>query len=350
MSKKVNPTLVGLFVVTGVALFLAALLTLGSGDYFREKREFILYFNESVHGLQKGAPVKFKGVTIGSVQEIRLNYDAAKDRVRIPVKIEVETDAALGDLELPAAAGGATTEADDLFNHLIGRLNTDSLVTGRIYIGLRYDPDERSRLEAAQTSPPSRKEIPTEPSSLAEIMDQIQSANIPGLVQSVKEVVDKVNAGLDAIQFPDLNRETLKTLTSVRKTIDGLQVQRSLDAFNTAMAAAKDAMATANRTLASAEKTSDELRGLTSDMRGEIRPLTQKLGTALDEAGSALQEFELAAAELRRLASPQSPARQRLTDTLDEVKLLARSIRELTDRLNRTPDMLLRGRRVPDDR
>ena len=72
MNKKISPTLIGAFVVGAVALLVIAVIAFGSGRLFRETKEFVLYFDGTVNGLHVGAPVKFKGVEIGSVKDILL--------------------------------------------------------------------------------------------------------------------------------------------------------------------------------------------------------------------------------------------------------------------------------------
>ena len=83
MNKKISPTLIGVFVVGAVALIVIAILVFGSGRLFRQSRDFVLYFDNSVNGLRVGAPVKFKGVEIGQVKRIKLRLeDIASGEVR----------------------------------------------------------------------------------------------------------------------------------------------------------------------------------------------------------------------------------------------------------------------------
>src|SRR4029450_5040348 len=92
MNKKISPAMIGAFVLGAVALIVIAILVFGSGRLFRQTRSFVLYFDNSVNGLRIGAPVKVKGVEIGSVKDIRLlllvGQGTAGDK--IPVIIEID--------------------------------------------------------------------------------------------------------------------------------------------------------------------------------------------------------------------------------------------------------------------
>jgi len=70
MSKKVNTTSIGLFIVSGAALGVIGLLLFSSSKMFSKTREIIAYFDGTLNGLHEGAPVKFRGVTIGSVNGV----------------------------------------------------------------------------------------------------------------------------------------------------------------------------------------------------------------------------------------------------------------------------------------
>jgi paraquat-inducible protein B len=72
MGKKVNPTVIGLFVVGAIALAVIGVIVFGSGQFFKHTQRFVMYFPGSVNGLSIGAPIKFKGVDIGTVSDIRL--------------------------------------------------------------------------------------------------------------------------------------------------------------------------------------------------------------------------------------------------------------------------------------
>jgi paraquat-inducible protein B len=78
MAKAANTKLIGIFVLAGLALAIAAILIFGGGSVFRPVKPVVMYFTASVQGLNVGSPVMFRGVPVGRVTAINLNFDPAK--------------------------------------------------------------------------------------------------------------------------------------------------------------------------------------------------------------------------------------------------------------------------------
>ncbi len=92
MSKKANTTAIGVFVVGAIVLVVAGIIVFGGGRFFKDTKKFVLFFEGSMQGLGKGAPVAFKGVRVGSVTEIKVILDSRDLSPQIPVFIEIEPD------------------------------------------------------------------------------------------------------------------------------------------------------------------------------------------------------------------------------------------------------------------
>src|SRR5262245_30410771 len=92
MSKKANPTTIGLFIVIALTLGVCGLLLFSSSRLFSQRVEIILYFNESLNGLNEGAPVKYRGVTIGSVKRVMIRFNQAANDYAMPVIVEIQKD------------------------------------------------------------------------------------------------------------------------------------------------------------------------------------------------------------------------------------------------------------------
>src|SRR5205807_4801515 len=140
MGRRVSPTLIGAFVLVGTALAVAALVVFGSGKFFHHKYRFVLYFEGSVNGLNIGAPVKFKGVEIGSVSQVLLDFENPSRDFRIPVIIQLDADK-LDQLGSNADFDDPRVMKTAIEHGLRGQLATQSLVTGLQFVELDFHPE-----------------------------------------------------------------------------------------------------------------------------------------------------------------------------------------------------------------
>src|SRR3954466_4770999 len=106
MKTKFNPTVVGAFVIGGFALLIVALLSFGGGSFFSKPQQFVVYFDESIHGLDKGLPVKLRGVRIGRVTSLNIRYDEKSNKSVAAVICEFSKDV------VTDAQGGAFDVSD----------------------------------------------------------------------------------------------------------------------------------------------------------------------------------------------------------------------------------------------
>ena len=75
MAKQRTNLLIGIFVTLGVLLGVVAIIWVGATSYFQKGETYISYFDESVQGVQKDSAVKFRGVDVGRVEDIRVAPD-----------------------------------------------------------------------------------------------------------------------------------------------------------------------------------------------------------------------------------------------------------------------------------
>ena len=97
---------------------------------YSRKIEFISYFDNSVRGLNVGAPIEFKGIKIGTVKDVKIEFDAENTNFRIPVLYEIELDR-ISEIKGNIIADGA------IFPILIERglraqLKSGNIVTGQL--------------------------------------------------------------------------------------------------------------------------------------------------------------------------------------------------------------------------
>ncbi|HZJ71395.1 MAG TPA: MlaD family protein, partial [Planctomycetota bacterium] len=88
IAPQANRWKLGLFVTLVCTLGVAALVAFGSTKLNRERIDMVTYFDETVQGLDEGSPLKWRGVTIGSVSHIGI----APDRRHVEVHVDVYSD------------------------------------------------------------------------------------------------------------------------------------------------------------------------------------------------------------------------------------------------------------------
>src|SRR5260370_15601313 len=146
MGKRISPTAIGMFVVGSFALVIAAIVVVGSGSLFKKPLRFVCMFQGNVNGLRIGAPVKFKGVQIGTVEEIKLALSPSEGTVRPNLK-ELRLPVIIGIERSMIVQSGGTGHAlsqpglEDLVAPGIrAQLHTESLLTGLLLVHLDLSP------------------------------------------------------------------------------------------------------------------------------------------------------------------------------------------------------------------
>lgn len=312
MSKKANPAIIGAFVVGGLALLVVGIILVARMRFFRETKRVVVYFRQSVNGLRIGAAVKFKGIEIGTVQDIRLNLSKVRrepDRIHIPVVLEIDQDrlhaeGSYVDLNDPTVFPSMVAEG------LRAQLDTDSLLTGLRYVSLDMRPGTPIELVADPTV--SYPEIPSLPSADEELrqkaitlISNLSRADFEGLVRSARGLTEGARA---VVTDPELLR-AVRRLDRLTADLDGTVVEL----------------------------------GRTAETFGPKGPIGRNLTSASKNAETLSANGADTAIALRQLVQPDGAFLTDLEGTLTELHGAARSLHRLTDQLSRDPGALLRG-------
>src|SRR5215510_10549949 len=173
MGSKINPTMIGAFVVSAIVLVVAGVLLFGGGKFFQERLPYVLFFDSSVEGLNVGAPVIFRGVQVGQVTEISAIADPQTFDVRIKVTIELVR----GVVKVGEEGQGFKDQRQAYMGlvqkGLRATLRMQSFVTGLLYVALDFFPDTPIRLLGLEPTVP---EVPTIPSDMDQLKSSIQQA------------------------------------------------------------------------------------------------------------------------------------------------------------------------------
>lgn len=307
------------------ALIVLAIIVVGSGKLFRRPVLFVCMFQGSVNGLKVGAPVKLRGVQIGTVEEIKLFLSPSEGQLRPDVDVtDLRFPVIIGvDRDLILQSGGTGHAlSEEGFKAMIARglraqLDTESLLTGILYVDLDLHPNSPVNFVLVPNAGTLR-EIPTVPTALEAIH---------------KQAIEAI-AKLDAI---DLNAMVV-SFTNAANTINQLAGSPDLKA---SLASLKEAIPTINRTF-------EDARVALGDIKEKLIPLVEHIQASSLQANTTMKDASQTLVELRSMLDPDSPLSVHLDLALDELGNTTRSVGELTDYLHRNPAAVVRGKYVPE--
>ena len=330
MSKKINTTSIGLFIVTGVALGITGLLLFSSSKMFSKTHDEIVYFNESLNGLSEGAPLKYRGVTIGSVKRVMARFNQATNDNAMPVILEIEdklVQQRLGDeagKSFYARVSDESGREARIKAGLRASLQTESLVTGVLYVDMRVNP---------KAAPPvfhqlekKYPELPSEPTDIAKLFENLASLDLKGLQTNVSGLITELRTTVNDLKMADINAGVTNLLGSVNRLVTNADITNAL---------------------ADLRPTIEQYRELGAKVTGKIDPLADGITNTLAEANRALAQIRGAGENLRVMLAPDSPVSNDLDLALEQLAGAAQSISSLVDFLKQHPNALITGRQLP---
>ncbi|MGD9234516.1 MAG: MlaD family protein [Desulfobacterales bacterium] len=337
MAKQINKTVIGGFVVSVIVMLIGSVIILGGGELFKKKLKYVMFFEQSITGLRVGAPVVFKGVEIGSVGKIFVNYDMDKLTVDIPVIVEF--DPSLVRMKGPQSR--YEREYRQELNGLIERglraqLKLQSMVTGQLMIELDFFPDTPVRLTGIESE---YAEVPTMPSSMEKLAQKLKEMPIDEIVDKLVGVLDNIEkvTGDSKIENIVSNVDAAgKNLNSLISGTDeivadvGIRTKKVLDNLVV--------------TSSEAQKFMVDARKLVKDVDGQIQPLSDKAQDTLVSAKKTMDQANTTLTGVNNFVGDNSNTRHKLNRALDEFATAAQSMNSLMDYLERHPEALLKGK------
>ncbi len=308
MAERRHPALIGAFVLGAIAITAAAVMVVGSGRFFRNTHTFVLYFQGSVNGLEKGAAVKFRGVPIGTVSDILLALPEHRGDPRVPVLIEIDYGK-LGELGLTrdmTSGPGFMSRLRDA--GLRGQLQQQSFITGILYIGLDFFPNTPGALVLEGQGP--YPEIPTLPTKL-----EVAQAKL-------EEIFERMNK----IDFEALGRSIGGAIDGLNGLVNSPDVKMNLVALHGALT---------------------EIRAAAVSLREGTGPLAKNLNGATSDLRAAIDRLSKSLERIDALTDPNAPVVHGLAQSLNELGAAARAVRQLANDLDRDPSVLLKGKKAP---
>ncbi len=276
---------------------------------YARKFHFLAYFDGTVRGLTKGAPVEFRGIKIGEVIDLKLQFNAEDTTFRIPVLCAIEPDR----IEIrggkrpanPVKMDVAGMMARLVRKGLRAQLRTGVLLTGQLFVNLDIRPG-------------------------ADPVEMTYAGGYP-ILPTVPEPVQEITAGL----------------TNLLERLEKLPIEQIGDDLGATVRHAKQLMG--SRDLAQAVvKLNQSLGELERFMGGLNTDLAPRLAGVLDQSREAVASGQQALSAAEKMFSAEAPLSYELSQTLKELSKAARAVSALADLLERNPQALIYGKGTPE--
>ncbi len=324
MSQKPNPTAIGLFIVIGVALGVTGLLLFSSSKLFTKTLDCVIYCDQSLNGLNVGAPVKVRGVTIGSVKRVMVRFNQATNDDSLPVIIELEKNLINERLGEPLTAFTGTFLEERVRSGMRASLQAESLVTGVLYVEMRHNPNAPPPVFHQLTK--RYPEIPTEPTQIQALMNNLASLDIKGISTNINGLIIRLDKVLENMHMGEMSAAITNALRSIE------HLASSPDITNT---------------LASVRTTLDQYRTLGEKLTGRVDPLAESVTNSLAEANRTLAQLRGTADNLKGMLRPDAPLQHDLDQLLRQMAGTAESVSSQMEFLQQHPNALITGREAP---
>ena len=318
MAAPTNHYKLGLFVIVGFAAAVVAGLLFGAARFQKETIQYHSYFNESVQGLDLGAPVKFRGVTLGNVSSIEIAPDHRM--VDVVSNLDVDEVKRMGLAEAGAKRGKYRFSVPPDLRAQLGSQG----ITGVKFIAIDFF-DVKSNPPPTLPFPVEMDHyIPATPSMMKNLEDTITKAmdRLPEMVDAVVMIMGRVDRLLATLEKEDVSGKAASTLGHADTVMTSLQT----------MIARLDK-----------QDLGGKAAGAITDLDVAVNKMNKVLDR-LDGKDGLFASAQRATDAFGEMGRAGSGTQKDLEATLRDVSEAAEAIRALVDSIDRDPDMLLKGK------
>lgn len=296
METRSNNFLVGmvtLLLIAAAVIFTVWLARFGDGD----KKEYDIFFKQSVAGLAKGSGVSFAGVPAGQVEEIALwKNDPEFVRVRIQI-----------DKEVPVLQGTVATISGVGF-------------TGVSEITL--DGAQKGAPALTVPGPAGVPVIPTKPGALGQLLN-----NAPLLLERLSTLTERLSNLLT-----DRNAESVANILDNVAALTG-ELKKQGPELQATMAATRVAIVQAGNAAEEIGQLADTTDGI---LRDDARPLVAELNRTVASANRSLSQVDKAIAEARPgIQAFSQQTLPQVNQLVSDLRAMSASLKAVSDRLDR---------------
>ncbi len=299
MSAKPNYFKLGLFIITGSLILVAALIILGLGGASQKTIKMETYFKESVQGIDIGTPVKFLGVRVGNITRISFAFvkyqDFASSHLRY-VLVEFGID--------PSSyyTGGENLDFEEIIKREVARglriKTAPQGLTGTAYLEMDYvDPAKNPPLPIDWQ--PASSYIPSAPSTIARLEETLRIfsdtltkirdagidtsvANLNGLITSARKAVEDARLGQISERVHKLIGSLDATNASLHAFLEGPDFNAGVKSFAASMGNIQRGTDSLPQAVEDTRRLIREVLDLLAEQRGEIRSILENTGQTME--------------------------------------------------------------------
>jgi paraquat-inducible protein B len=318
-----------MFVLGALVLFVGGFLSFGGSNIFAKPSRFLIYFDESVSGIDPGAPVKIKGVRIGRIAAVTVRYDAATHKALVQTVCEInrnvltDNSGAMVDLTNPAQFQSLIDRG------LRARLNLTG-ITGLLYVELdfadvrQFPADPRFMAEQYPVVPAITSPIAEVQQSIVEIVANIKKVDFDALSKDLRTLLVTTNDKVKALDLKTLTDRVGNAADAVTAFVNSPDARQAFTGLNAAVA---------------------DLRATLARIDGNVGPVSDELKHTLATAEEALKSFEAAANTSRRFVAAQGNLGDEVTEALRQLADASAALERLADEVERNPSSLIVGKK-----
>jgi len=313
MADQKTKFTVGLFLAGGICIALLAVIWLGMSRFLEKGHNYVTYFNESVQGLDIDSPVKYRGVSVGRVESIKV----APDSKLIQVVLKIES--------------GQTLE-----NDILAQLKAVG-ITGSMFIELdrkkKGEPDRSPTLSFPSEYPI----VASKPSNISELLQgiddvlkQIRSLDLGGISGKAKLALDNMSQMIADANVKGLSSELGSSLKSVSRILNNQRWDNIVVSVEEASKTLNTLTDNANKSLLRVDDTIGRIQQMVAEKEKTIK--------------TALEDFSLAMKNANILLEKGSSIITNTDDSLSHLKghllVVARNLERASENLNRLIDLI----------
>ncbi len=329
MSHKVNAKAIGAFTLLAVFLLVAGVLTFGSGDLFRTEYDVEMVFTGSVKGLNKGSAITFRGVRIGEVKEVNLDFEGSDKDIIIRV-VGALVQEENGQFTSRKALYAFLDE--QIKKGLRAQLVAQSFVTGQLQIQLEYFPDQAGYLKPNDN-------------------DSLDIPTVPTDFEIVSETVKTLARRVDQLPLVEIADRLVLATDSINRLANSEALANSLVNLELSLGEFHALMVTVNqekhRFFQEYYETNQAVRTMAANVSrvaGKGEDIIARGKVAIKEMRGAIAQTHRTLKTLEQTIEPGSEVRDQVVRTLQSVERSAEQFRQLGETLERNPEAILRGK------